>query len=38
LQTGNDPLLFAAAATVALLALAVEAGLGTLVAAMEART
>lgn len=37
LQTGNDPLLFAAAATVALLALAVEAGLGTLVAAMEAR-
>jgi osmoprotectant transport system permease protein len=37
LQTGNDPLLFAAAATVAMLALAVEAGLGTLVSAMEAR-
>ena len=37
LQTGDDPLLFAAAATVAMLALAVEAGLGTLVSAMEAR-
>ncbi|MGR4065481.1 MAG: ABC transporter permease [Vulcanimicrobiaceae bacterium] len=37
LQTGDDGLLFAAAAAVALLALAVEAGLGALVTTMEAR-